>query len=68
MKAATALQLLPHRITSGAEAMKLDGIGKKIGKKIDEILQTGKLQKLEKAKADPRVQAINQLCKITGIG
>jgi len=68
MKAATALQLLPKKVESGAEAIKLDGIGKKLSKKIDEILQTGKLQKLEKLKSSPRLAAINLLCRITGIG
>ncbi len=68
MKATTALQLHHKKIESGAEAMKLDGIGKKIAKKIDEIIATGKLNKLEKAKADERLQAVNQLCKVSGIG
>eukprot|EP01119_Soliformovum_irregulare_P023660 TRINITY_DN8310_c0_g1_i1.p1 TRINITY_DN8310_c0_g1~~TRINITY_DN8310_c0_g1_i1.p1 ORF type:complete len:485 (+),score=219.60 TRINITY_DN8310_c0_g1_i1:116-1570(+) len=68
MKAATALQLLPSRVTSGKQAMKLDGVGKKIAKKIDEILETGKLAKLEKLNADPKRVAVNELCKISGIG
>lgn len=36
------------RVESGEEARKLNGIGEKIAKKIDEFLQTGKLEKLEK--------------------
>ena len=46
--AASALAAHPTRIKSGEEAQKLKGIGDKIAKKIDEFLQTGKLQKLEK--------------------
>lgn len=46
--AATALAAHPTRIRSGEEARKLNGVGAKISKKIDEFLQTGKLQKLEK--------------------
>ena len=42
VKAVNALKSHPTKITSGAEAQKLDGIGKKIGLKIDEILKTGK--------------------------
>jgi DNA polymerase/3'-5' exonuclease PolX len=38
---------LPERIKNGEEAKKLRGIGIKIAKKLDEFLQTGKLQKLE---------------------
>lgn len=46
-KAAGTLSALPERVKSGEEAKKLPGIGIKIAKKIDEFLQTGKLQKLE---------------------
>ena len=46
--AATALAAHSTRIQSGEEARKLNGVGAKISKKIDEFLQTGKLQKLEK--------------------
>jgi DNA polymerase beta len=68
MKAATALQLYPKKIESGAEAMKLDGIGKKIAAKIDEIIKTGTLKKLEEDRKNPRIQACNQLCQVSGIG
>ena len=47
-QAAGVLAKLDYRISSGEEARKLDGIGDKISKKIDEFLQTGKLDKLEK--------------------
>jgi len=46
-KAAGTLSALSERIKNGEEAKKLPGIGIKIAKKIDEFLQTGKLQKLE---------------------
>lgn len=46
-KAANVLATLPNRITSGEDAKKLNGIGEKIAKKIDEFLETGKLQKLD---------------------
>ena len=36
---------LDYRISSGDEARKLDGIGDKISKKIDEFISTGKLDK-----------------------
>ena len=47
-KAAAALAKHPTRITSGAEAKELPGVGKKIAEKIDEFLSTGQLKKLEK--------------------
>jgi DNA polymerase beta len=68
MKAATALQLYHKKVSSGAEARKIDGIGVKIEKKIDEIIRTGTLVKLEKLRKDTRLQAIHQLSKVTGIG
>lgn len=67
-KAANVLAKHPERIKSGAEARKLDGVGDKIAKKIDEILSTGQLQKLEKIRADDSSQAINFLTQVTGIG
>eukprot|EP00117_Sycon_ciliatum_P049267 scpid47539/ scgid34955/ DNA polymerase beta len=67
-KAAHTIAKCATAIGSGAEAQKLDGIGDKIGKKIDEFLATGKLQKLDKIRADPRNAAIAELTGVTGIG
>ena len=47
-KAAATIAKYDKPITTGAEARKLDGIGAKIEKKIDEFLETGGLKKLEK--------------------
>jgi DNA polymerase/3'-5' exonuclease PolX len=50
--AAYAVQHLPFKITSGDELVKgpkkVKGIGKGIAKKIDEFIETGKIEKLEK--------------------
>lgn len=67
-KAAGVLSKHPARISSGAEAKKLDGIGEKIAKKIDEILATGKLNKLEKIRSSDESKAINFLTEVSGIG
>src|SRR4051794_36130692 len=40
-KAARSIKLYSKPITSGKQAAELDGVGKKIAKKIDEILATG---------------------------
>ncbi|KAJ9588358.1 hypothetical protein L9F63_018284 [Diploptera punctata] len=66
--AANTLAAYPTRIKSGEEAQKLKGIGAKIAKKIDEFLQTGKLQKLEKIREDDDSTAINLLTRVSGIG
>ena len=67
-KAASAISAHSEEIKSGEEAMKINGVGKKIGLKIDEFLATGKLQKLEKIRADSSSVAINTLNRVAGIG
>ena len=56
------------RLTSGDEAKKLPGVGDKIAKKIEEILSTGKLAKLENIQQDEASVAINLLTRVSGIG
>ncbi|XP_062518602.1 DNA polymerase beta-like [Corticium candelabrum] len=67
-KAASVLSKHPTRIANGAEAKKLEGIGAKIAKKIDEFIETGKLEKLEKIRADDTSVAIKELTRVSGIG
>ncbi|XP_066251745.1 DNA polymerase beta-like isoform X2 [Euwallacea similis] len=67
-KAAAILAAQSTRVTSGAEAKKLSGVGNKISEKIDEYLTTGKLQKLENIHHDKTTQAINLLTRVSGIG
>lgn len=44
------------------------GVGQGIFKKIDEIISTGKLEKAEELKTDPKLKLVTLLTKITGIG
>eukprot|EP00048_Salpingoeca_helianthica_P017350 m.236798 g.236798 ORF g.236798 m.236798 type:complete len:352 (-) comp20781_c0_seq1:27-1082(-) len=67
-KAAAVLAKHHVRISSGDEAKKLEGIGTKIGAKIDEFIQTGHLTKLDKIEKDPTSQAIQLLTSVVGIG
>ncbi|CAC5423489.1 POLB [Mytilus coruscus] len=67
-KAAAAIAKHPTQIKNGAEAQKLEGVGAKIAKKLDEFIGTGKLEKLEKIRANSTNTAINELIKVTGIG
>ena len=46
-KAVYQLKRYPSQITSGSQLLKVEGIGKKMAEKIDEILETNKLQQLE---------------------
>jgi len=50
-KVALALQEHPDKIETGKEAMKLKGVGKASGEKIQEYLDTGKIEKLEEYKS-----------------
>lgn len=67
-KAVKALTSLDYPIKSGADARKLDGIGAKISAKIDEILQTGRLKKLDKLNEDPDLPNIRIFQRISGVG
>ncbi|KAJ8951147.1 hypothetical protein NQ318_021591 [Aromia moschata] len=67
-KASSVLATHPTRVKSGDEAKKLQGIGEKISKKIDEFLQTRKLLKLENIHSDSTNAAINTLTRVSGIG
>lgn len=44
-KAVQSLKVFPRRVSSGEEAMKLKGVGKSIAKKIDDIIETGAMQR-----------------------
>eukprot|EP01130_Rhizamoeba_saxonica_P005686 TRINITY_DN2258_c0_g1_i1.p1 TRINITY_DN2258_c0_g1~~TRINITY_DN2258_c0_g1_i1.p1 ORF type:complete len:349 (+),score=76.96 TRINITY_DN2258_c0_g1_i1:213-1259(+) len=67
-KAVAVLKSHPVRITSGDEAKKLHGIGKKIGAKIQEIIDTGHLGRLERELNDEIVVALNEISQVSGIG
>ncbi|KAL0880880.1 hypothetical protein ABMA27_002061 [Loxostege sticticalis] len=67
-KAASVLAAHHKKIESGDEAKKLNGIGEKIAKKIDEFIHTGKLRKLENIHQDTDAQAISLLTRVSGIG
>ncbi|GAM19229.1 hypothetical protein SAMD00019534_024040 [Acytostelium subglobosum LB1] len=50
------------------QCLELDGVGVKLAKKIQEILDTGKLKKLEKLNSNEKLLAINTISKVSGIG
>lgn len=67
-KAAIQLEKLPCRIFNFEDVKHLPGIGSSMVEKIKEILCTGRLQKLESLKADPKVQTLQHLASIWGVG
>lgn len=68
-RAITIFEDYPGKITSGAQAQKINGIGKGIGHRIDEILKTGSLAELTNKKYISEYTCIiTDLMTITGIG
>lgn len=68
-KAVTSLQSHPFEITCGNDAKQLDGIGKGIADRIDEILKTGTLSELGQViTSDSKTTIIKDLTSVTGIG
>lgn len=64
----SALRKQPHRIISKEEALTIPGIGERLAAKIEEIVWTNKLQRLENAKLEPTDYAIEAFIKIYGVG
>eukprot|EP01129_Flabellula_baltica_P008144 TRINITY_DN3207_c0_g1_i1.p1 TRINITY_DN3207_c0_g1~~TRINITY_DN3207_c0_g1_i1.p1 ORF type:complete len:367 (-),score=76.07 TRINITY_DN3207_c0_g1_i1:9-1109(-) len=68
MMAAAQLKSYPKKINSGEEAKGLKGIGVKIAKKIQEIIDTGQLQRLDRDMNDEGLVALGIISGISGIG
>ncbi|KAF2071194.1 hypothetical protein CYY_007480 [Polysphondylium violaceum] len=68
LKAVQSIKAYAHEIKSGAEAQKLDGVGQKIAKKIQEIIDTGRLNKLDTQQKDEALTSLNEISSISGIG
>ena len=62
------LQTHPRKILDMNEITKLPGVGKSFADKINEILQCGKLEKLECFKKDAKLCALINLARIWGMG
>jgi DNA polymerase beta len=68
MSVVEALASAPQRVKSGNDALKYDGVGYNMSRKIQEILDTGNLKELDTLLADPDIIAMNELCSVYGIG
>ncbi|KAH8884546.1 hypothetical protein GQ53DRAFT_797790 [Thozetella sp. PMI_491] len=67
-KAITLLKNETTRVTTIEQAMALPGIGKRLAEKIIEIVNTDKLEKLENAKGDPHIHALELFMGIYDVG
>eukprot|EP00004_Rigifila_ramosa_P010463 TRINITY_DN2232_c0_g1_i10.p2 TRINITY_DN2232_c0_g1~~TRINITY_DN2232_c0_g1_i10.p2 ORF type:complete len:202 (-),score=48.63 TRINITY_DN2232_c0_g1_i10:463-1068(-) len=67
-KAIALVSRMPERITSIRQLENIKGIGDKTLAKIQEILDTGQLQRVEILKRSERNQTLNLFCGIWGVG
>ena len=67
-KAIATLRKQNHRITFASEAIKLPNIGVRLAAKIEEIVQTDRLKRLQYANQDPRDSTLKLFLGIYGVG
>ena len=67
-QAISTLRIQPTRITTAAEAALLPNISSRIAAKIEEIVYTNRLRRLDSTKDEPTDQAIQLFAKIYGVG
>ncbi|CAA0834745.1 DNA polymerase lambda (POLL [Striga hermonthica] len=67
-KAIPVIEKLPFKIESADQVKDLPGIGKSLQDHIQEIVNTGKLSKLEHFEKDEKVRTINLFGEVWGIG
>lgn len=67
-KAIASLRKQNHKILTKEQALSLPFVGERLAAKIEEIVWTDRLQRLEHAKADPAAQVLSTFLKIYGAG
>ncbi|CAH9087575.1 unnamed protein product [Cuscuta epithymum] len=67
-KAIPVIEKLPFKIESVDQAQNLPGIGKSLQEHIQEIVNTGKLAKLEHFEQDEKVRTISLFGEVWGVG
>jgi DNA polymerase IV len=67
-QAISALRKHSTKVTTKEEAMRVFGIGTSIAEKIEEIVRTSHLRKLDSTKMDERQQILNRFLRIYGVG
>ncbi|RDH18426.1 DNA polymerase POL4 [Aspergillus niger ATCC 13496] len=67
-KAISALRRQPHKITTKSQALAIPGIGQRLADKIQEIVLTNRLRRLENANNSPEDQVLQLFTGIYGVG
>ena len=67
-KAITVLRKLPNKITTKEEAFAIHGIGERLAEKIEEIVSTNHLRRLDNVGLEPNDAILQMFTKIYGVG
>ena len=67
-KAAKAVRGLAFPVSCASELRGVRGIGDSVRDKVQEIIETGGLRRLAAMENDERLQGVDQLCKVHGVG
>jgi DNA polymerase IV len=67
-KAISALRRQPNKVTTSEEAFKLPCVGQRLALKIEEIVNTDRLRRLENAKTEPGDHILQKFMGIYGVG
>ncbi|TKA77469.1 hypothetical protein B0A49_02352 [Cryomyces minteri] len=67
-KAIASLRKQPHKITTQEEAARLPFVGKRLAAKIEEIVWTNSLRRLDNARLEPSDYALQTFLNIYGVG
>ncbi|KAK1970852.1 hypothetical protein LY78DRAFT_652436 [Colletotrichum sublineola] len=67
-KAIAQLKRQPSKISTAEEAIRLPGVGQRLADKIEEIVTTNRLRRLESAEQEPMDKVLQTFLKIYGVG
>lgn len=67
-KAINTLKRQTNKITTSAEAVRLPNVGQRLADKIEEIVLTDRLQRLETTKSDPADETLRLFLGVYGVG
>ncbi|KAL0936564.1 DNA polymerase [Colletotrichum truncatum] len=67
-KAITQLKRQSTKISTAEEAIRLPGVGERLADKIEEVVMTNRLKRLEHAENEPMDEVLQSFLKIYGVG
>ncbi|KAK2000805.1 hypothetical protein LX36DRAFT_602549 [Colletotrichum falcatum] len=67
-KAISQLKRQPSKISTAKEAIRLPGVGQRLADKIEEIVATNRLRRLESAEKEPMDKVLQMFLNIYGVG